>query len=356
METPDIKYPYQISVGMPVWGVENYIRRSLLSVLDQDFEDMEILVIDDCGPDKSIEIATELANTHPKGDKIKIIHQPQNMGCWAARNRVLDEAQGKYIFLIDSDDYLLEGAIPKLYKKAEETQVEATYGSVLPVDEYGCPIKNSGVDGIYLSNMVLTGEDRLACFANDNIYKLRLNNFIWNIMLRSDFIKKHQLRFRKTKFWDDVLFNADMQPLITSAAFISDFTYHYVIRDNSLSNYQTRSVIQVSEIRQNFSNHEYLKQQCLSLKGKSYYETRMTKMMRAMFYAIVGALRHEKKLSEPIPYKEYRDAIKHPLSWREIMKFKHYRIINLFFWGLGKLNPSTSVAMIKIIGRLRHLM
>lgn len=348
-------YKYQITVGMPVWGVENYIRRSLLSVLDQDFEDMEILVIDDLGPDKSIEIATELANTHPKGDIIRIIHQPQNMGCWAARNRVLDEAQGKYIFLIDSDDYLLDGAIPKLYQKAEETQVEATYGSVLPVDEFGCPIKNSGVDGIYLSNMVLIGEDRLACFANDNIYKLRLNNFIWNIMLRSDFIKKHQLRFRKTKFWDDVLFNADMQPLITSAAFISDFTYHYVIRDNSLSNYQTRSVIQVSEIRQNISNHEYLKQQCLSLKGKSYYETRMTKMMRAMFYAIVGALRHEKKLSEPIPYKEYRDAIKHPLSWKEIMKFKQYRIINLVFWGLGKINPNISVAMIRMIGKLRHL-
>lgn len=348
-------YQYQITVGMPVWGVEKYIRRSLLSILNQDFEDMEILVIDDCGPDKSIEIATELANTHPKGNKIKIIRQPQNMGCWAARNRVLDEAKGKYIFLIDSDDYLLENAIPKLYQKAEETQVEATYGSVLPVNEYGCPIKDSGVDGIYLPNMVIRGKDQLAIYANDNITKLRLNNFIWNIMLRSDFIKKHQLRFRKTKFWDDVLFNADMQPLITSAAFISDFTYHYVIRDDSLSNYQTRSIIQASEIRQNFSNHEYLKQQCLSLREKSYFETRMTKMMRAMFYAIVGALRHEKKLSEPIPYEEYRDAIKHPLSWREIMKFRQYKTINFLFWGLGELPPSTSVAMIRIIGKLRHL-
>ena len=349
-------YQYQITVGMPVWGVEKYIRRSLLSILNQDFEDMEILVIDDCGPDKSIEIAIELANTHPKGNKIKIIRQPQNMGCWAARNRVLDEAQGKYIFLIDSDDYLLENAIPKLYQKAEETQVEVTYGSVMPVNEDGYPIKNSGVDGVILPNMVIRGEDQLAIFANDNINKLRLNNFIWNVMLRSDFIRKHQLRFRKTKFWDDVLFNADMQPLITSAAFISDFTYNYVIRDDSLSNYQTRSIIQASEIRQNFSNHEYLKLQCLSLKGKSYYETRMTKMMLAMFYAIVGALRHEKKLSEPIPYEEYRDAIKHPLSWREIMKVKHYKSINLLFWGLGKLPPPTSVTMIRIIGILRRLL
>ena len=62
-------YKFQITVGKPVWGVEKSIRRSLLSVLEQDFEDMEILVIDDCGTDKSIDIATDLANTHPKGNK-----------------------------------------------------------------------------------------------------------------------------------------------------------------------------------------------------------------------------------------------------------------------------------------------
>lgn len=348
-------YKYQITVGMPVWGVEKYIKRSLLSVLEQDFEDMEILVIDDCGTDKSIDIATELATTHPKGDKIRIIRQPHNMGCWAARNRVLDEAQGKYIFLIDSDDYLFENAIPKLYQKAEESQVEATYGSVLPVDEYGHPIDNSGVDGINLPDMVLRGENELASFANDNTKKLRLNNFIWNIMLRSDFLKRHQLRFRKTKFWDDVLFNADMQPLVTSAAFISDLTYHYVIRDNSLSNYQKRDIIQAEEVRQHISNQEYLKAQCLTLINKSYFEVRMTKMMQAMFYVITGALRNENHLSEPIPYEEYRDAMRHPLSWKEIIKFKKYKSINLIFWLFGELLPSISIAIIKMIGKSRRL-
>jgi len=348
-------FKYKITVGMPVWGVEKYIKKSLLSILNQDFEDMEILVIDDCGTDNSIEIVKELYETHPKGHKIRIIRQPQNMGCWAARNRVLDEAEGKYIFLIDSDDYLSDDAIPKLYNKAEETNVEVTYGSVLPVDEFGNTIKDSGVDGISLPDIVLKGEDQLACFANDNTKRLRLNNFIWNIMLRTDFIRSHNLRFKKTKFWDDVLFNADMQPLVKSAAFISDITYNYVIRENSLSNYQKRNVIQVSEVRQNIINHEYLKLQCLSLRGKCYFETRMTKMMRAMFYAITGALRNECSLSEPIPYKEYRDAMRHPLSLGEIIKFKKYRTINLMFWFLGNVSPNVSVYSIRAIGKLRHL-
>lgn len=348
-------YKYQITIGMPVWGVERYIKRCLLSILNQNFDNMEVLVIDDCGTDHSIDIAKELATTHPKGDKIRIIRQPQNMGCWAARNRVLDEAQGKYIFLIDSDDYLFENAIPKLYQKAEETQVEVTYGSVLPVDEDGHPIKDSGVDGINLPDMILRGEDKLACFANDNTKKLRLNNFIWNIMLRSDFIKKHQLRFHKTKFWDDVLFNAEMQPLVTSAAFISDLTYHYVIRDNSLSNYQKRNVIQVEEVRQHINNQEYLKAQCLSLINKSYFEIRMTKMMQAMFYVITGALKNEKFLSEPIPYKEYKDAMQHPVSWKKILRFKKCRYINLMFWFLGILPSSISIAIIKLVGKFRRL-
>ena len=101
---------------MPVWGVEKYIRRCLESVLNQDFDDMEVLVVDDCSPDKSIEIVEEIKDKHPKGEKIRIIHQPCNMGCWAARNRILEEAKGKYILLIDSDDFFTEGAISALYE------------------------------------------------------------------------------------------------------------------------------------------------------------------------------------------------------------------------------------------------
>ena len=130
METSNIRYACQISVGMPVWGVEKYIKRCLLSILGQDFEDMEVLVINDCTPDKSIDIVKEISSSHPKGNLVRIINQPHNMGCWAARNRILEEAKGKYILLIDSDDYFAEGAITTLFKKAEETHAEATYGSI----------------------------------------------------------------------------------------------------------------------------------------------------------------------------------------------------------------------------------
>lgn len=356
METSTVDYLYKVSVGMPVWGVEKYIARCLESVLNQDFDDMEVLVIDDCGPDKSIEIVTHIQQTHHKGSKIRIIHQPHNMGCWAARNRILDEAKGKYILLIDSDDYFAQDAISTLYEEAERTNAEATYGSVDVVDEKGNLIKNSGIDGILLPDKILKGIGELAFYANDNIHKRKLHTFIWNVLLKADFIERHHLRFRETKFWDDVLFVADIQPLIESATFISKITYHYVIRDNSLSNFQARSVIKIDEIRQHIKNHKYLIQQSTTLKGKPYYETRVTKMMLAMFYTLTGVLRNREKLSAPIENSEFRKAINHPISFVEILKFQHFKTINLTFWLIGNLPAPLSTKAISMIAKAKKLL
>ena len=110
---------YKVTIGMPVYGVEKYIRKCLLSILNQSFHDeVEILVVDDLGPDNSMDIVRELKTSHPKGGRIRILTQPHNMGCWAARNRILDEAQGKYLLLVDSDDYLSEDAVEKMYEAA----------------------------------------------------------------------------------------------------------------------------------------------------------------------------------------------------------------------------------------------
>lgn len=338
---------------MPVWGVEKYIKRCLLSILDQDFEDMEVLVVNDCTPDKSIDITKEIAASHPKGNKIRIINQPQNMGCWAARNRILDEAKGKYILLIDSDDYFSEGAISALYKEAERTDVEITYGSISIVNEEGMPIPHNGVQGLRQKDFVLIGEDKLASYANDNIREPKLHSFIWNSLIRSDFIKKHRLKFKKTKFWDDVLFNADMQPLVQSAAFISKVTYNYVIREDSLSNYQERDVIDMEEIRQHLSNQIYLKTQSISLKGKTYFETRVTKMLMNIFYTTIGIIRNQAKLSEEINKAEIMQAMTHPLGLKDIIKFKKYKGINLLFWTIGMMPASISFAIIRAIGKMK---
>lgn len=345
---------YNITIGMPVYGVEKYIRKSILSVLAQETSiNYEILVIDDCGNDHSMDIIKEYKNSHPKGNLIRIIRQPHNMGCWAARNKILDEAKSKYILFIDPDDYLSLNAIEKLYKAAEENNAEAVYGSVVSVDENDKPVIFS-IGDMKLPHLVLNGENKLAEYANRGV-RPSLYNFIWNVLLRADFIKENHLRFKETRFADDILFETDMQPLIKRAVLLSDETYYYVLRPGSLSNYQKRNHIDLEEIKQYIKVYTYLKDQTNELKSKTYYETRCAKVMKHMFHVVCGALKNKDKIHPALSNKIIRDAMVHPVDYWNILKFKRYKYINLGFCLLGALPPCLSVLSIKVIAKWKNL-
>ncbi len=343
-------YKFKVTVGMPVYGVEKYIQKCLLSVLNQSFQDeIEILVVDDLGLDKSMDIVREIQVTHPKGKNIRIITQPKNMGCWAARNRVLEEAQGKYIMLVDSDDYISEDCIEKLYAQAVEHQAEAVYGSVLPVDLQGNTL-DIGQDFLNQPYLVLQGKDCLANFANKSVHPT-LRDFIWNILFRKDFIERHNIRFKQARFNDDMICSADVVPLVTSAVLIPDHTYYYVIRDNSLSNYQHRKEIKLDEIKEFIRIYSYLKNKCLELKDKSYFETRCTKGMILMFFMICGVLKNRDRINPALDDNIIKDAMMHPLTLKDILGFKSHKYINLGFYVIGKLPASLSVYCLKMLGK-----
>ena len=348
-----MEYKYKVTIGMPVYGVEKYIRKCMLSVLNQTFkEEFEILAVDDLGPDNSIEIIKELQSTHPNGRRIKILKQPKNMGCWAARNRVLEESQGEYIFLLDSDDYISDDCIEKLYTEAIKKNAEAVYGSVKPVDDQGNP-KDIGQDYLNQPYMVFHEEDGLARFANQGLHPT-FRDYIWNTLIRHDFIDKHNIRFKQAKFCDDMICSADMTPLVTDAVLIPDYTYYYVIRENSLSNYQYRKIIKLDEIKESFRVYSYLKNKCKELKGKDYFETRCTKGMILMFYAVCGALKNKDRVQPSLTNSIIKEAMKHPLRLYDIIKFKKYRLVNMVFYLIGILPASISVMILKLAGKAKH--
>lgn len=350
-----MEYKFKVTIGMPVYGVEKYIRKCMLSVLNQTFtEDIEIIAVDDLGPDNSVEIIKELQHSHPRGKNIRIITQPQNMGCWAARNRILDEAQGKYLLLVDSDDYLSEDAVEKLYEAAEKYQAEAVYGSVESVDEERHSANFSQGD-MKLPFKTLLGKDKLASYANQNLHAT-LYNFIWNVLLRMDFLKKNQLRFHETRFADDIMFETDMQPLIERAVLLPDDTYYYVLRPGSLSNFQLRKEIKLTEIEQYIKIYSYIKNQVKVLKGKPYYETRCAKVMIYMFYIVCGAIKNRAKITPQLKDKTIKKAMKHPIGFWEIIRFKNNKIANLGFWFIGTLPPTLSVFAITLLGKQKHLL
>ena len=127
-----------ITIAFPVYNVAAYVERSLCSALEQTFPlPYEVLVIDDKGSDGSMAIVNRLQQEHPQGSRIRIIEHPQNKGLGEASNTAIDNARGKYLLFLDSDDRLAPDALQVLYTKAEEAQAQVVIGSYEEVNEQG---------------------------------------------------------------------------------------------------------------------------------------------------------------------------------------------------------------------------
>lgn len=108
----------KISVIAPIYGVEHFIGRAAESMMNQTLKDVEFIFVDDCTPDKSIEILKEIVSRFPER-QVQILRHEENKGLPAARNTGLDAAHGEYVFHWDSDDYAEPEMLESLYKEAE---------------------------------------------------------------------------------------------------------------------------------------------------------------------------------------------------------------------------------------------
>lgn len=116
-----------ISFIIPVYRVEAYLRNCIDSIRNQSFEDWEMILIDDGSPDNSGAICDEFSSIDLR---IKVIHQ-KNQGVAVARNQGLDAAQGDWIWFVDSDDYIVEGALQKLADTIREYECDTIFFGLL---------------------------------------------------------------------------------------------------------------------------------------------------------------------------------------------------------------------------------
>lgn len=123
----------KISVIIPVYNVEKYVRKSIKSMINQTYQNLEILIVDDGSTDGCPSICDEFADND---SRIRVIHQP-NKGQGAARNRALDIATGEYICYMDSDDSVKPDYIEFLYRQLKENNLDISVCNYELYDESG---------------------------------------------------------------------------------------------------------------------------------------------------------------------------------------------------------------------------
>ncbi len=120
---------------MPIYNVEKYIERALLSALNQTYQNLEILIVDDLGHDNSMDIVYQLKSTHPRGNCIRIITHKKNLGLGGTRNTAIESAQGKYLYFMDSDDAIVPDCIETLYNIISHEKVDFVAAGINQIDE-----------------------------------------------------------------------------------------------------------------------------------------------------------------------------------------------------------------------------
>lgn len=144
----------KVSICVPVYNVEQYIGRCIESIQNQTLSDIEILVVNDATPDKSMHIVEKYAS---HDSRIRIINNPKNRGLMATRQVGYTNAIGNYITFLDSDDWLPDNAIENLYNKALETNADIICGTLERTDG------NGSFYGKFQCNMPY-GSDKIGAF------------------------------------------------------------------------------------------------------------------------------------------------------------------------------------------------
>jgi glycosyltransferase involved in cell wall biosynthesis len=216
----------KVSIIIPVYNVEPYIERCLLSALNQTYEDIEIILVDDCGQDKSMEIAEEIVAGHIRSGRVKMLKHSQNRGLSAARNTGIEAGTGEYVFFLDSDDEITPNCIERLASFACEQKPDFVIANVRAIghpEHDFVPIK--------LTDMLLTG--------NAEIFRRYLNWELhptaWNKLINKEFLLNHRLFFKEGILYEDTLWSFMLANHAETVRVVADYTYNYYYRENSIT-------------------------------------------------------------------------------------------------------------------------
>lgn len=341
---------YEVTIGIPVYKAVDYIEKTMESALNQTFCNIEYLVVDDCGNDGTIDVVERLQKEHQRGKDIRILYNKQNLGVGKARNIILDQAQGEYLFFLDSDDILEPDAIEKMMRAARQYDAEVVYGSWIRVDN----IHHSPSQHNYYPDLKLLKSGELAMYAFKNYSSFQIS--VCNTLFSLNLIRSNHLRFLDTIYWEDLAFTYDLAPKVNRAVLLSNITYHYLCHPGSLSQYQDREQLDMEEILRNVATIDYLKTECHQYTHKDFFPYLYYNLEMNSFYIVCYILKYRYKIKQGVGCVELRDIMHFPVGFFKILLFKKKKVVSLTLWIIAHLPSYMFVYSIRCIGKMKNIL
>jgi glycosyltransferase involved in cell wall biosynthesis len=280
----------KLSIIVPVYNAEPYLRRCIDSILAQTFTDFELILVDDGSPDNCPAICDEYAEKDPR---IVVIHK-DNGGISDARNAGLDIAKGDYIGFVDSDDYIDAEMYEKMYNAAimhDSDIVSCTY------ERIDISRGKRSVSISISDNILTSGNNILEDYYSKT--KWLIFTAVWNKIFKKELFDN--IRFPKGKIYEDEYITPDLYSICGNTYIMKDPFYKYVCNEGSIltSNFSAKRLDLLDMAVKNlefFSQHEEYGQ---TNKSEDYYVT----YFLADSFAICNRNKQYKR-----DYKPYKSA------------------------------------------------
>ncbi|WP_455682830.1 glycosyltransferase family 2 protein [Thomasclavelia sp.] len=209
----------KVSIVLPVYNAQEYLHRCIDSIIEQNYTNIELIVIDDGSNDGSWNILKEYQDKFP--EKVRAIKQV-NMGVSKTRNKGIQLATGKYLMIIDNDDYYDQDYIKTFVSEMESNNLDVVIGG------YKRPDKNGKiVEMVMLENYEYSKYKIVAAWAK--IYRL-------------DYIKDNQIEFLDSNIGEDINFTIQAVSLTNKIKIIDYVGYNWYYNDESISNTAHKSL------------------------------------------------------------------------------------------------------------------
>ena len=349
--------PMKISVVIPVYKVEKYIRECVDSVLSQTLTDIEVILVDDGSPDQCGSILDEYAN---KDSRVKVIHK-KNEGVSAARNDGLQLCSGQYLYIMDSDDYIEPNALEVMYQNACSTgaDVVITDHWTFREDQQQIPHHFFNKAFVTEDHEIIMRLQQMVLHSGYSPYPSKENTGLgistpWTKLLKASLVQENGLRFDSYVhgIFDDGLFALAVFEFAKKVSYVPEQLYHYRILPSSLIHRFSANRLEID--RKVFQRIEEFKVN--HNKGEQFQLSYYAKIVQFWVRSFAVYFFHEEYPKNRNNYKEflmtaksapYHEAIRNVdlnvlkkvqkycvilsrlhLNWAIWAAFKGYRVLN----------------------------
>ncbi len=274
-----------VSVVLPIYNVEKYLDRSIKSIVEQTYKNIEIILVDDGSPDKCPQICDKWQNLD---FRVKVIHQ-DNAGLGMARNTGIENATGEYICFFDSDDYLNPNLIAECVDKMTHNKADfAVYGfcDVTEDEQLLCEYLPTA------SKTIFSGNEVQQCFVKHILSPYKYNGECWNLkisawngMYAMSMIRNSGFRFVSEReiISEDVYSLLYLYSKMNRVVIISEILYYHRVNSKSLTHVYRKDRVE---------KLNYLYSRLNELCEKCHYDSEIKRLVANPYInGMIGAMK-----------------------------------------------------------------